>query len=151
VYVGSSILSYYLTDTRDLDVKDVKALAGYARPLISEICDLIDAVYDLVERIKPDEIISFNGRFFENRLFFDMANALGIPYTSLDVIGGYVEPYRKVSYKGGLPHSIALNTDMIEDLWRNAPLSDSQKIEKASSFYDAYIADEGFRRAPPRP
>lgn len=135
VYVGSSILSYYLTATRDLDIKNMDGFAEYARPLISEICDFIDYVYDLIQRVKPDEIISYNGRFFENRLFYDIANAVGIPYTSLDVVGGYVEPYKKVSYKGGLPHSIALNTDKIEDLWRNSPLSDEQKIERASSFF----------------
>ena len=135
VYIGTSILSFYYMVTRDLDMGNIQTFKSCVSPLISEICHFVDYVYDLIEEIKPDEIISFNGRLYENRMFYDIANALGIPYTALDVVGGHVEPYKKVRYKGGLPHSIGLNTAMIENLWKVSPLTDQEKTKIASSFF----------------
>lgn len=135
VYVGNSILSLYFSYTRDLDLKNYEKFVKFARPLVNEICDFVDYAYDLIGKIKPDEIISYNGRLYENRLFYDIANSLGITYTALEVVGGYVEPYKKVRFKGGLPHSVALNTQKIENLWKESPLSEKKKHEIASSFY----------------
>lgn len=135
VYVGDSILSLYFSITRDLDVVRFDEFKSYALPLVDEICDFVDYVYELIDRIKPDEIISYNGRLFENRLFYDISKILKIEYTALEVVGGIVEPYKKQTFKGDLPHSIVLNTRRIESLWSNSPLSDEQKNEIASSFY----------------
>ena len=121
VYIGTSILSFYYMVTRDLDVRNIQTFKSCVKPLISEICHFVDYAYDLIEEIRPDEIISFNGRLYENRLFYDIANALGISYTALDVVGGHVEPYKKVRYEGGLPHDIGLNTKLIENLWKTSP------------------------------
>lgn len=136
VYVGTSILSLYFSATRDLDIKKREEFKRFALPLINEICDFVDYTYDLINRIQPDEIISYNGRLYENRLFYDIANSLGIKYTALEIVGGGgVEPYKKVRFEGGLPHSVKLNTQKIESLWQNSPLSDDKKAEIASSFY----------------
>lgn len=135
VYIGMSILSLYYSCTRDLDLKNLQKLKDFSLPLISEICDFVDYLYDLFEQIKPDEIITYNGRLFENRMFYDIAKVLGIKYTALEVVGGYVEPYKKVSFHGGLPHSVKLNTQKINALWEKSPLSDEKKTQIASSFY----------------
>lgn len=135
VYIGYSILSLYFSYTKDLDLKNITLLRQYIKPLIDEICDFVDYSYELIQQIHPDEIVSFNGRFFDNRLFYDIANVLAIKYISLEVIGGYGDPFKKVSFNGGLPHSIQVNTQRIEDLWRKSPLSDKKKSEIASSFY----------------
>ncbi len=135
VYVGNSILSLYFSITRDLDVLRFEEFRTFALPLIDEICDYVDYVYELIDNLKPDEIIAYNGRLFENRLFYDISRKLRIDYTALEVIGGIVEPYKKVTFKGGLPHSIALNTQKIENLWTSSRLLDEQKCKMSSSFY----------------
>ena len=135
VYVGNSILSLYYSYTRDLDVVKFDKFKSFALPLIDEICNFVDYAYNLVDKIKPDEIVSYNGRLYENRLFYDISKAMNIEYTALEVVGGIVEPYKKVSFKGDLPHSIRLNTQKIEKLWTTSPLSDDEKIKIASSFY----------------
>lgn len=135
VYVGYSILSLYLTYTRDLDIKPQHEFASFFKPIVDDICDFIDYVYDMIEKIKPDEIISFNGRLFDNRLFYDIANAVGVKYTSLEVVGGNGEPFKKVRFEGGLPHSISVNTNKILNLWETSALTDEKKVEVASSFY----------------
>lgn len=139
VYIGYGILSLYLSYTRDLDISNMDGFKKYFTPIISEICDYVDYVYDLLNQIKPDEIISFNGRFFDNRLFYDIANVLGIKYTALEVVFGNGErgkPLKKVRFIGGLPHSIKIVTQKINDLWTDSPLSDDEKKEIATSFYN---------------
>ena len=135
VQVGYSLLSLYYSFTRDLDLNQMTKFEQFATPLIYELCDFVDYVYELFDSIQPDEVVTYNGRLFENRLFYDIANVLNIPFTALEVVGGNGEPYRKVSYEGGLPHSIKLWTQKINDLWRDSPESENIKIEKASSFY----------------
>ena len=138
VYIGYGILSLYLSYTRDLDIKNLEGFVKYFTPIIGELCDYVDYVYDLLGRIKPDEIISFNGRLFDNRLFYDIANALGIKYTALEVVfsnGERGKPLKRVRFEGGLPHSIKLNTQMMNDLWEHSPLSEKEKTDIATSFY----------------
>ena len=139
VYIGYGILSLYLSYTRDLDIANMDGFKKYFTPIVSEICDYVDYVYDLILKIKPDEIVSFNGRLFDNRLFYDIAIALGIKYTSLEVVfsnGERGKPLKKVRFDGGLPHSIIINTKKINDLWANSPLSDEKKTEIAALFYN---------------
>ena len=139
VYIGYGILSLYLSYTRDLDIANKDGFRYYFTPIVSEICDYIDYIYDLLNQIKPDEILSFNGRYFDNRLFYDIANALGIRYTALEVMFGNGErgkPLKKVRFVGGLPHSIKIVTQKINDLWKDSPLSDEKKTEIAASFYN---------------
>ena len=136
VCVGNSILSLYFSLTRDLDLKNYEKFVRFAEPLINEICDFVDYAYDLFERIKPDEVVIYNGRLYENRLFYDIANTLGIRFKALEVVGGNLEPYKKVSYDGGLPHSISLNTRKIEELWNNSSINEDIKTEIATSFFN---------------
>lgn len=138
VYIGNGILSLYLSYTRDLDVVNMEGFRNYFTSIVSEICDYVDYVYDLIQKIKPDEVISFNGRLFDNRLFYDIAIALNIKYTALEVMfsnGERGKPLKKVRFVGGLSHSIKINTRKINDLWQNSPLLDEEKTEIAASFY----------------
>lgn len=136
VEVGISILSMYYTATRDLDLNNFDAFHEYARPLVKEICDLIDIAYQLVEEIKPDIIIVHNGRLFENRFFYDIAKAMSISFKAVETVGGYGEPYAKMSYLGELPHNIQMWNRMIKTIWEQSPESDEEKTKIASSFYE---------------
>ena len=135
VYIGDSILSLYVTYTRDQDVKDIDSFRSFFKQIVDDICDFVDFSYELIAQIRPDEIISYNGRLFDNRLFYDVANAMGIQYTSLEVEFGNGYPLRKVHFSGGLPHSIKINTQKILDLWDYSPLTKERKIDIASSFF----------------
>lgn len=136
VKVGMSILSSYYSATRDLDIKNWEEFKSYCSPLIKEICDFIDFVYQIIPKLQPDKIILFNGRNFSNRLFYDIALQMNIPFASLEVIGGHGEPFKKVVFEGDLPHSIKLNTNLIRSLWDKSPQSLDEKSTLASSFYE---------------
>lgn len=135
VQIGQSLLSLYIDYTRDLDVKKNEDFRSFFKPIVNDLCDFIDYAYDIINIIKPDEIITYNGRIYDNRLFYDIAKAMDIQYTSLEVEFGNGYPLKKVRFEGGLPHSIKINTYKILNLWDNSPLPDKKKVEIASSFY----------------
>lgn len=136
VQVGSSILSMYYDITRDLDMQNWVGFKTWAFPLLENLCDLVDYVYSLLEKIKPDQVLIYNGRLFENRLFYDIAKSLKIGFVSLEGVGGHVEPYRKIHFNGELPLSIELYGSMVEELWKTSPLSLDEKIRQATVFYE---------------
>ena len=136
VQVGSSVLSIYYDVTRDLDMLNFSGFLTYAVPLMERLCDFIDYAYKLLEEIQPDQILIYNGRLFENRLFYDIAKAKDISFVSLEGMGGRVEPYKKIRFEGDLPLSIPLFGRMIENLWKESPLSDEEKERQASTYYE---------------
>ena len=136
VQVGSSVLSIYYDVTRDLDMLNFSGFLTYAVPLMERLCDFVDYAYKLLEEIQPDQILIYNGRLFENRLFYDIAKAKDISFVSLEGMGGRVEPYKKIRFEGDLPLSIPLFGRMIENLWKDSPLSDEEKERQASTYYE---------------
>jgi hypothetical protein len=122
--------------TRDLDMLNFSGFLTYAVPLMERLCDFVDYAYKLLEEIQPDQILIYNGRLFENRLFYDIAKAKGTSFVSLEGMGGRVEPYKKIRFEGDLPLSIPLFGRMIENLWKESPLSDEEKERQASTYYE---------------
>ena len=136
VEVGSSVLSMYYDISRDLDMANWDGFIRWALPLIGNLCDFVDYVYQLYEKIKPDQVLIYNGRLFENRLFHDIAKHVGIGFVSLEGVGGHVEPYKKIRFNGELPLNIELYGNMVEKLWETSPLTLEEKTIQASAFYE---------------
>lgn len=136
VQVGSSVLSMYYDVTRDLDMVNFSGFVAFAVPLMERLCDFVDYVHALLDRIRPDQVLIYNGRLFENRLFYDIAKDKGINFVSLEGVGGRVEPYKKIRFEGELPLSITLYGRMVEKLWEDSPQSVEQKTRLASTFYE---------------
>lgn len=136
VQLGASVLSMYYEATRDLDLMNLEKFIDFFEPLRERLCDFIDYSYTLLEKLKPDEIIIYNGRLFENRLFYDIAKSLGIPFYSLEAVGGRVEPYKKIRFEGGLPLDIGVYSKKMEHLWHSSPQSMEDRSRLAASFYE---------------
>ena len=136
VEVGSSVLSMYYDISRDLDMANWEGFIGWAQPLIENLCDFVDYVYQLLESLKPDQVLIYNGRLFENRLFYDIAKSMGIEFVSLEGVGGHIEPYKKIRFVGEWPLNIELYGRMVEDLWKRSPQTLEEKTRQASTFYE---------------
>ena len=136
VEVGSSVLSMYYDISRDLDMANWEGFIGWALPLIENLCDFVDYVYQLLEELKPDQVLIYNGRLFENRLFYDIAKSMGIEFVSLEGVGGHIEPYKKIRFVGEWPLNIELYGRMVEDLWKQSPQTLEEKTRQASTFYE---------------
>lgn len=136
VNVGYSILSYYITGTRNNDGENIPDnLSELMKQLIPELCGLIQQAKETVYRIKPDVIKIYNGRLFDNRFMYDLAMQTGIDFTSIEVAGGYGEPFYPLKYEGGLPHSVKLFTDMTFSTWEKSTQTEEEKIQKGSDFF----------------
>lgn len=136
VEVGNSILSLYYTVTRDLDMEKFNQFHEFAFPLVTEICNLTDYMYQFVEEIKPDEIIVHNGRLYENRFLYDIAKVKNIHFKSVETVGGHGEPYAKMSYHEVLPQNLKNWTHLVKTTWENSPLPLEEKVRIGSSFYE---------------
>lgn len=136
VEVGKSILSVFISGTRDLDIEINQSFRIYFNQLAQEICDYTDYLYNLIEHIKPDEMIVQNGRLFEHRMFYDIAMKKGIHFVSVEVVGGYGEPYKRVSFDGTLPHSIANRTRIMNEVWKKSEDSEAEKERIGANFYE---------------
>lgn len=136
VEVGNSILSLYYTVTRDLDMTRFEKFHAFAKPLMNELCSLVDYAYQIVEQIKPDEIIVHNGRLYENRFFYDISRATKTAFKAVETVGGHGEPYAKMSYPGALPHNIEKWNQLAINSWNQSKEPEEEKIKIGSSFFE---------------
>lgn len=136
VQIGYSILSYVISKTRELDfVIDAELKKRYDE-IISYICGAVDSFSNIINENTPDIIKTYNGRYYENRFVYDIAKAYNIEFHSLEVIGGHGEPYYPIHFPGDLPHSITLNTKLINNTWEQSKMSYEEKCKVASSFFE---------------
>ena len=135
VNIGLSLHSYFVTITRKPSGKVSLAERQYFDQILSSLCRFVDYAYKLVDEIKPDMITIYNGRMFENRLFYEIAVNKGIEFESEEVCWRINQPSIRVEYHGGLPLDIKQLTQMSKDLWNNSKRSEKEKIEVGSSFF----------------
>jgi hypothetical protein len=135
INIGLSLHSYYVTITRKPSGKVLLSERQYFNQILSSLCRFVDYAYKLVEEIKPDMITIYNGRMFENRLFYEIAVNRGINFESEEVCWRVNQPSIRVEYHGGLPLDIKQLTQMSKDLWNNSKRSEEEKYEIASSFF----------------
>jgi hypothetical protein len=135
VNIGLSLHSYYVTISRRPSGKVSPAERTYFNQILSSLCKFVDYAYDLVERIKPDMITIYNGRMFENRLFYEIAVKNGIAFESEEVCWRRNQPSIRVEYHGALPLDIQQLTDMAKNLWDSSDRSEEDKTKIGSSFF----------------
>ena len=135
VNIGLSLHSYYVTISRKPSGKVSPAERIYFDQILTSLCRFVDYAYDLVEEIKPDMITIYNGRMFENRLFYEIAVKKGIAFESEEVYWRINQPSIRVEYHGALPLDIHQLTDMAKDLWNKSTRSKEEKTKIGSSFF----------------
>lgn len=138
VFVGLSILSHFFTRTRNVDIVFTDEIKRYFDTVIKECCAFIDKIEVIVSEIKPDCICFYNGRYYETRPLLDIARNLGIPFESYEIIGGprSNKPFSPIKFENCLPHDIHYFARNAKRVWVASAENESNKIEKAESFYE---------------
>ena len=136
VNIGLSVLSLYFTLTRNIDFPITSQHKKYFDYILKECRILTDKAFELIEELKPDCIAIYNGRYYENRVFYDIANLLGLKFESNEVVGGYNEPVRPVIFNGCLPHDVHFFSRKAKEVWRLNTLPEESKREMASAFFE---------------
>lgn len=135
VNIGLSVLSYFITITRKPTGEVTTAQRVYFDTLLSRLCSFVDQVNLLFDEQKPDVVSIYNGRMFENRLFYEIALQKGIRFESVEITGGWFKPMGRILYEGGLPLDIHLMTKTINQVWEHSQLPDEEKQKIGASFY----------------
>lgn len=135
VHVGLSILSYYFSVTRNINPDITHNFCRYINRIASDMFSQIDAIYDFVDKEKPDVISIYNGRLYESRALYDIAKARGIKFESLEIVGGMNEPAMMVKYNNVLPHDIGYFAQKASWVWEVSKDTEEKKKRIASDFF----------------
>lgn len=136
VSIGLAILSFYISATRNMEFDINENKRKYFDYLLRENCAFVDVIVDLVDEIHPDSICIHNGRYYENRALYDIAQIRGLKFESAEVVGGFNEPYMSCKYVDTLPHSIKKFTENVHRSWDESLETEEQKIKVGTDFYE---------------
>lgn len=128
--VGESVLSSYISKTRDMDME-----LNISKDILPQIAEQAITVYLSVKRFlinnKIEEIFLFNGRWDYYRAVFRAAHALNIPCNVYENFrpGGYIE-----LYGNNFPHLIRNFQNKVDSTW-NKEHNDEFKKKEAGDFF----------------
>jgi len=137
VFVGYSILSTYISFTRNPDLELDDNVRKYLNHLINQTCTLVDSAYNLIDKVSPDVICIFNGRFFETKPFFDIGKSKKIEIIINEVIGSGSEddPFKITNFINSMPHDISYLRKKVINTWNLSKDSEEEKVKIGESFY----------------
>lgn len=134
VYIGLGIISSYISITRNLSPAIDEKSRTYFDAHIRQSIRLTDALYSIIETIKPDVIYNYNPRYEEFRSLFDICQSLGISCQITEAVKKD-GTWRKVIYDNHLPHDILKRKARREYCWNHYSMTEKEKIELGNSFY----------------
>lgn len=134
VCIGLSILSSYITRTRNMNPLIDNNSKNYFDVHLNQSVWLVDALYSVVDEFKPDAIHSFNGRFEEVRPIYDICQKRGIK-CYLNEGAGIKGKFKRVVFEDHLPHDIKYNKERREYCWSKYEMTQEEKIKFGESFF----------------
>lgn len=134
VHLGLGIISNYISMTRNLAPLINKGSRAYFDAHLKQGARLTDALYRLIDTIKPDVVYTFNPRFEEFRPLFDICMKMGISCQVTEAVK-WKGNWRKVIYDSHLPHDIHKRKERRNYCWDHYDMSDEEKIELGKSFF----------------
>ncbi len=134
VNIGLGVISNYITQTRSLDPLIDEEARRYFDSHLEQCAKMTDAFYKMVETINPDVVYTYNPRFEEYRVVFDVCKALGIICQVTEAVK-YKGEWRKVIYDNNLPHDIDMRKRRREYCWNHYEMPEEDKIALGHGFY----------------
>jgi len=138
VQIGYGALSTYISQTRNLDPLIDQVFKNFFDAYLRAECLLVEILARALEKIKPDYVSLYNGRFFETRPAYDYAKKLGYTVRCYENIRplGLEKGISSIYFENCLPHNIKFNKEFIENNWRDSTLTDSEKEKIGRSFFE---------------
>ena len=136
--VGFSVFSVYVSKTRNPNPLFSNTFVSCINQMLFEAESLIDAAEDIIERVKPDLIIFFNGRFYDTKPFYGIAIKKGIDYITTENIGGVRSDseYRMVRFFNTIPHDAKQAYKNCLESWEKSTVPEEEKIRLGTEFYE---------------
>lgn len=138
VEVGFSVLSVYITKTRNPRPEITRPFLIAINSLMREAICLIDAAEAIVDSERPDLIVFFNGRFFDTKPFYSLSVKNKIDYLTTESIGGVRanDEYRMVSFYNRIPHDANVIYENILESWDKSSIDEEERRKIGVSFYE---------------
>lgn len=137
-YVGYGALSSYISFTRDSNPNINGDFRRYFDMLLDQACRAVDLAEKLFEKHRPDAVSIYNGRYFFNRGFFDLAIQRHIPIHCIEGVGGVRtgKPLLRTVFEDCLPQNLEFRAKLIKRLWEDDSEPVERKIEIGRSFFE---------------
>lgn len=136
VKTGYSVMSSYISATRNLHPKIDDSSRVFFDRLINRSCNLTDAFERVLQEFHPDRVCLFNSRLMEMRPIFDVARRENIETYSYEVEGGWSEPFVKNLFINCTPHNIENLHSKYLEVWNKSELPQERKIQIAKDFFE---------------
>lgn len=135
--VGLGCLSAYITHCRNNDPLFDDEFRKYFDKLLKVACYFAEFQLRMIKDVKPDRIQLFNGRCLENRSAVDFALQRHILLKCCEQRRIFPHYFVKRSFYNALPHDIAKNKTMINDLWSDGSLPPEEKERIGRRFFES--------------
>ena len=132
--IGMSILSTYITLTRNSDPCINKASRRFFNTHLNQSAKFVDRIYSIIESFNPDCIYIFNGRHEDSRAIFDIAKLKNINCVLSEVVFQN-DKTNRVFFSNHLVHDILYNKERRDFCWDHYALTNEEKYMLGKSFY----------------
>lgn len=133
-HIGLSIVSTYITKTRNSNPKIDESSRRYFDQHIKQCASSVDRFIAVIDEYKPDAIYTFNGRHEDSRALFDIATSRNIECVLSEVVFQN-EKTNRVFFKNHLVHDILYNKERRDFCWDNYKMTDDEKRALGNSFF----------------
>lgn len=138
VEVGFSVMSVYITKTRNPNPNINEDFIECVNKSIKEAENFVDSIEDLILKERPDLIVFFNGRFYDTKPLLGMAKKYSINFLTTENVGGVRagKDYRMVKYYNTIPHDAKVMYNCCLESWNKSARTEKEKIKIGESFYE---------------
>ena len=135
--VGMGCLSAYITHSRNTNPLIDDEFRAYFDKVLKKGCLYAEFQYRMMEKIKPDRVQLFNGRFLETRPASDLAIQNHILLRSDEQWRVFPHCFIKRQFYNALPHSIEANKKWINSIWADEYIPNIEKERIGRRFFDS--------------
>jgi len=136
VPIGYCTLSSYVHLTRNHDPLIDAESRKYFDGQLNQARRLTDAFYNVLDKIQPDLVCTYNGRFNEVRPVFETAKSRNINFKLFEFVPEGDGSYHKVVFDNAMPHDVKNNWWRVEDSWNDSELKPGENIELGKAFFE---------------
>lgn len=150
INIGLGALSGYISKSRNLSPLIDDEFRYFFDENLRNAMINVEAVSIAIEKIKPDHIVLYNGRFADSKPIWQLALKYNLPYTTLEAVYGINNNYKAI-YENSTAHSINKITELINYFWDNSKLDLESRKNIGSSFFEKrknseYTGDKVYSR-----
>jgi hypothetical protein len=136
VRIGFGALSSYVSITRNLYPKINDAFRKYFDLYLKAEIILIEVLNNVLNKIHPDLVSVYNGRFFETRPVFEFYRNWGCNVRCYENIKTTKFTNRSmVFFDNALPQNLKQIGEMINTVWKNTKISEEEKERIGTLFF----------------